>query len=112
MKVLTEGIAHVSFPGGGIFLPARSPYDRQLLAEHVVHRVRAKGQVQVLVDDRRWMVCLNRSASTAGCMGCGGGLQSACYSSAGGDLAYCVRCAFGSEVTADPLPRNLERSVG
>jgi hypothetical protein len=37
--VITKGIAHVSFPGGSMVLPARTPYDRQMLLEHIVDRV-------------------------------------------------------------------------
>ena len=41
---LGQGIAHVSFAGGGFFVPARSSYDRQLLADHALARVRVKRQ--------------------------------------------------------------------
>ena len=30
-----KGIAHVSFQGGGLIVPAQTPYERQLLFEHV-----------------------------------------------------------------------------
>jgi hypothetical protein len=53
---ITKGIAHVSFPGGSMVLPARNPYDRQMLLEYVVNRAHARERVQVLVDDLRWMV--------------------------------------------------------
>ncbi len=94
---MTRGIAHVSFVGGGIFLPARSPYDRQLLAEHVQSRVHAKGQVQVLIDDQRWMVHRRPSSGFAGCSHCGSSINSACYLGAGSGRPYCLTCAF-----ADP----------
>lgn len=53
MQALSKGIVHISFAGGGLFLPARSPYDRQMLVEHVTDRVRCKGHLQVLTDDER-----------------------------------------------------------
>lgn len=92
---MTRGIAHVSFVGGGIFLPARSPYDRQLLAEHVQSRVRAKGKVQVLVDDQRWMVHRGPGSGLICCSQCGGTVNSACYLGAGSGTPYCLACAFG-----------------
>lgn len=92
---LAKGIAHVSFAGGGVFVPARSPYDRQILVEHVADRVRAQGHVQVLVDDQRWLVRLSRGPSVDCCCSCGYSLDAACYSTAGGAAVYCVECAFG-----------------
>lgn len=91
---IAKGLAHVSFVGGGIFVPARNPYDRQMLIEHVVDRVRAKGNVQVLVDDQRWLVRLSRGPSVD-CYRCGYSLDAACYNTAGGAAVCCVGCAFG-----------------
>ncbi len=101
MRALAKGIAHVSFTGGGIVLPARSPYDRQVLIEHVTHRVHTQGRVQVLVDDGRWMVHAHRGAAI-GCARCGHVGDSVCYSDATGEVAYCVRCALGDR--HGPLP--------
>ncbi|MFI5365153.1 MAG: hypothetical protein ACHQ4J_05975 [Candidatus Binatia bacterium] len=100
MTGVGKGIAYVSFPGGGIFMPARSPYDRQMLIEHIADRVRSKGQVQVLIDNQRWMVHLNRGPSADCCEGCGYTRDPACYSPTIGDGAYCVKCAFGAYVDA------------
>jgi hypothetical protein len=94
MSVLSKAIAHVSFPGGGMFLPARSPYDRQMLVEHVTNRVRSKGRVQVLLDEQRWMVYLNRGPRTA-CSNCGRAADSACCRPADAGAAYCLGCALG-----------------
>lgn len=89
-----EGIAHVSFPGGGMFLPARSPYDRQILIEHIAARARANQPVQVLVDDLRWMVYVRSGRARAHCAACGCLLHSACYATALHDEGYCLACAF------------------
>ena len=94
MTGVAQGIAHVSFSGGGIFVPARTPYDRQMLIEHVVDRVRAKGQVQVLVDSQRWLVHLLRERSATKCWSCGIAPDSVCYPTAASDVVLCVRCAF------------------
>lgn len=92
---LAKGIAHVSFAGGGIFVQARNPYDRQMLLEHVADRVRANGHVQVLIDNQRWLVRLSRGLSVVCCSRCGYRLHSACYSNVAGATAYCMDCAFG-----------------
>jgi hydroxyethylthiazole kinase-like sugar kinase family protein len=93
---MTRGIAHVSFGGGGIVLPARSPYERQLLAEHVQSRVRANGEVQVVIDDQRWMVRRRPRSGLAECSQCGCAVNSACYLGAGTGTPYCLACAFGA----------------
>src|SRR5690242_6101556 len=95
MRILPKAIAHVSFPGGGIFLPARSPYDLQMLTEHIADRVRSKGHVQVLLDEQRWMVHLNRGPIRICCASCGDSADSTCYRAPDGDAAYCVPCALG-----------------
>ena len=80
-----------------MFLPARNPYDRQILAEHVGERVRAKGQVQVLMGDRRWIVGRTGEATAVRCALCGMGSATACYSRGCEDIRCCVACALGRE---------------
>ena len=109
---MTRGIAHVSFSGGGMFLPARNPYDRQLLTEHVLSRVRANGQVQVLIDNQRWMVHPHRGASRARCSRCGCATGSACYLASGTGTPYCVTCAFGDLPEQSRSEPVLERRMG
>jgi hypothetical protein len=110
MRGLSDGIAHLSFRGGGFFLPARSPYDRQLLVEYVSARVRADGEVQVLLGNQRWMVHAHRGTLAAPCSICGQAVDSACYSSSAGDAPHCVKCAFGyrtrrARLYGEPLRR-------
>ncbi len=109
MNAVARGMAHVSYAGGGIFLPVRSPYDRQMLVEHVGECVRAKGQVQVLLGHQRWLVHRNRGATF--CAGCG--CPAACACTAGPDtsVVYCVKCALGSESAERPQGAP-ERRVG
>lgn len=92
---IANGVAHVSFPGGGLFLPARTPYDREMLVEHVVERAQAKGRVQVLIDDRRWMVHLSRGDLAFRCARCGVFSDPACHCAAVGDDVFCAKCALG-----------------
>jgi hypothetical protein len=111
MMELASGIAHVSFLGGGIFLPARDPYDRQTLIEHVTQRLHAKGQVQVLVDNHRWMVQAGATYRTATCAACGQAVDAACFSNMSNGAAYCVHCALGGPTRAEQLDQEW-RQVG
>ena len=103
-----KGIAHLSFRGGGMLLPARSPYDRQLLTEHVVSRVRTDGRVQVLLDDRCWLVHLRRGPGAACCTACGHITESSCISRGCGN-SYCVKCAFSDQEVSVRLAQRIER---
>ncbi len=97
-SAIAKGIAHVSCPGGSIFLPARNLCDRQTLLEYIVDRARAKERVQVLVDDLRWMVHLRRDPVTRHCTACGCVLNCDCYSTAEHGEAHCLGCAFGDHL--------------
>jgi hypothetical protein len=112
MNAMAKGVAHISFAGGGIFLPARNPYDRQLLAEHIGARVRSKGQVQVLMGNQVWMVHRNRGPGAARCTRCGMAAATACYSRGGEEDCYCVACALGTEVEPVQVQCAPERRVG
>jgi hypothetical protein len=94
MTTLVKGVAHVSFVGGGTFLPARNPDDRQTLVEYVADRVRATGQVQVLVDGQRWLVEPHRP-SAGPCAACRNSLDCPCFAGADRGAACCLQCAFG-----------------
>ena len=71
------GIAHVSFAHGGTFLPARTPYDRQILTEYVAAFTRTKGEVQVLIDRQRWLISGTFDAPVS-CERCGFSTPQAC----------------------------------
>ena len=111
MSRLANGIAHVSFRGGGIFLPARNPYDRELLLEHVAARVRSSGEVQVLLDGERWQVHPHRRSAACTCAHCGDAVDAACYAAAGGP-ASCMRCALRDGMGPPLWQREPERSAG
>jgi len=99
MQNLPSGIAHISFAGGSTFVPARSPYDRELLVENVLDRVRVKGRVQVLVSNERWLVCRTRGGCQ--CAACGGGTDAPCYRTGAAESALCALCAFGDRRACD-----------
>src|SRR5262245_1584929 len=87
-----KGIAHITFTGGGFFVPAHNPYDREMLVEHITNSVRTKGQLSVRVDDLFWSVLPGNSSPASECDGCGSALQSLTCSAVDG-AAYCAKCA-------------------
>lgn len=96
MRILAPGVAHVSYLGGGMFMPVRTPYDRQLLMDHIRDRAHSKSRVQVLIDKRRWLVD-RFTAPTVHCSCCGERSNSACYDPLDDRSVYCIPCAFGSD---------------
>ena len=88
-----NGVADVRFAGGGIVLPAREPYDRELLVEHVAERVRRKGVVCVAVHGRTYSVHRIDDTVTAACTRCRRPLKGSCATTLG-DALQCLRCAF------------------
>jgi len=101
MYALAKGIAHVSFSGGGIVFPARTAYDRQVIAEQVAAHARKKGRVQLLLEGDRWLVHGQLPhTSPLRCTGCGRRVQPVCYRSGEGEAAYCLSCALGDELGA------------
>jgi len=86
------GVAHVSFAGGGVFLPDQKPQDRQHLLDYVTHLVSSKPKVQILLRRQRWLA---ESCSYCFCASCGRATNVSCREM--GDLdSYCVQCALGS----------------
>jgi hypothetical protein len=89
-----NGTAHVTFAGGGIVLPARESFDRELLAEHVAERVRRKGMVRVAIHGRTWSVRRIDDTVTTACTRCRRPLNRTCYATTPGNALHCLRCAF------------------
>jgi hypothetical protein len=54
-----KGIAHVSFQGGGLILPAHTPYDRELLFEHVEASAKQHGGVRLDWRHQHWTVSVS-----------------------------------------------------
>lgn len=108
MSTLANGIAHVSFPGGSVFLPARTPYDRETLVEYIDHTVHVNGRVQVLLADQRWLASLGRhDAAAADCAGCRRTLAVACYAASSASVTpYCPGCAFAADT--EPVLRDYD----
>lgn len=52
-------VAHISFEGGGTILPARTPYDHQLLMEHLEVSTRRHGAIRLELRHRQWSITVN-----------------------------------------------------
>ena len=86
-------VAHVSYPGGGIFLPDHGPNDRHTIMEYVERLVSSKHKVQILLDNQRWLV---QSGEHACCASCDLATKTACREANRDGAAYCLRCALSS----------------
>jgi hypothetical protein len=93
MYLIADGVAHVSFRGGALFLPVHSPDDRQALMEHVAARVRSEGCVQVLLGGTRWIVQALGGQSVP-CQYCGSMGPSLPRATADDGAPMCLACAF------------------
>ncbi len=62
-------VAHISFEGGGIVIPAHTPYERQLLNEHLEVSTKRYGRVQLEINRRHWTVSMNNGPGEA-CASC------------------------------------------
>lgn len=91
-------IVHVSFAGGGIFLPNEGPADRQYLVDYVTHLLHSKPQVQILRANQRWMA--EPCGHYCCCAGCGRASKAVCRESSRAKDAYCLRCALETEEAA------------
>ena len=85
-----HGIAHISFEGGGLILPAHTPYECQLLFEHVEASAKQHQHVELTAKGRQWKIGLP-SARRERCAGCLGSLHRRAFRTNGRSL--CVHCA-------------------
>ena len=51
-----KAVAMIALDGSGMILPAKTPYDRDLLFEHVSSLAKRYGQVHLTVTGGRWTV--------------------------------------------------------
>jgi hypothetical protein len=100
-------VAHVSYLGGGIFLPDHDPGDRRTIIEYVERLVSSKHKVQILLDNQRWLV---QSGEHACCAGCDLATKTACREADKGGEFYCLRCAL-SPARPEMRPRDTPRHL-
>ena len=65
-----KGIAHVSFQGGGLIVPAHTPYDCELLFEHVEAATKRHGDVRFDLNRQQWRISLHNGHGEV-CASCG-----------------------------------------
>jgi hypothetical protein len=51
-----KGVARISFQGGALFVPVKTPYDREVLFEHLDLYAKRHGTVRVELNSRNWTV--------------------------------------------------------
>ena len=90
---MSSSFAQVRSAAAGIVMPARDPYDRELLIEHVIERVRRVGPVSVAVHGRTWSVRCPDRCGTIACSRCRHPVKCAGATSPGEGLR-CLRCVF------------------
>ena len=64
-----KDVAHISFEGGGLIVPVHTPYERELLVEHVEASTKRLGSVQLEVNRRHWTISMNNGLGAV-CAAC------------------------------------------
>lgn len=85
-----KGVARISFQGGGLFLPVKTPYERKLFFEHIDLYARRHGQIRVELNRTQCSVSLNNEEKGY-CAACERLLDQLTY--AFQDRSLCGRCA-------------------
>jgi TPP-dependent indolepyruvate ferredoxin oxidoreductase alpha subunit len=93
---VAASVAHISFAGGGFIVAAHTPYERQLLVEHVLDRARTHQRVQVAVGRQTWLIERPDGQTRPRCDGCKRCINVATCRSRhdSASAVYCVACAL------------------
>ncbi|MFI5394698.1 MAG: hypothetical protein ACHQ9S_04125 [Candidatus Binatia bacterium] len=87
--------AHIVFAGGGLVLPARTPYELQILREYVLDRARHKEQMRINVGRKTWIVERASEDRPFACARCKRQqLTVAALRKPGNETTYCVACSL------------------
>jgi hypothetical protein len=84
------GVAHISFAGGGLIVPAQTPYERELLIEHIEASAKARGSIGLDLDGRQWTVS-SKDGRHEGCASCDRWPGDLTFRFEG--RTFCARCA-------------------
>jgi hypothetical protein len=60
VTIVTKGIARVSHSGGATLLPARSPYERELLLQYLTRAGRRYLALRLDLDGETWSLTFDR----------------------------------------------------
>ena len=94
MRESDSPIAHMTFSGGGMMLPASTPYEREVLREYLLDRALRTERVQLRARGKTWSVerCSPKQPRT--CSRCKRHLAAAALHAPGSTTDYCVPCAL------------------
>ncbi len=87
-------IAHIVFPDGGLIVPARTPYDRQLLQEHVLASVHHRQLLRINIGPDGWAVKRAKPRHPIVCGLCDRRITHAVCHEVGSPVPFCVACAL------------------
>ena len=85
-----KDVAHIWFDGGGLIMPAQTPYERQLLVEHLEVSTKQHGSVRLELNRRHWTISRNTRPDTV-CGSCSRSRDDLTYRFDGQTL--CGQCA-------------------
>lgn len=89
-----QGTAHISFAGGGLILPAATPYQRQLVFEHFEASAKQHEHVGLIAKGLHWSVSL-KAARHELCASCSRSLHDLAYRRNGQNFCnHCTRRAL------------------
>ena len=87
-----KGVARISFHGGALFVPAKTPYEREVLFEHLDLYAKRHGIVRVELNRHEWTVCRREGDKLLLCSDCSRRLDSLSYALGGRTLcAFCAK---------------------
>lgn len=86
--------AHIVFRDGGFIAPARTPYECQLLKEHVLASVHHKEQMRIDIGRQNWLVKRADIEHRIVCSFCDRPINAAVCHELGSPVAFCVACAL------------------
>lgn len=86
-----KGVARISFHGGALFLPVKTPYDREVLFEHLDLYAKRHGAVRVELNRREWTVTRSNGEAIPQCSLCSRRLDALSFALGGRTL--CALCA-------------------
>jgi hypothetical protein len=89
-----DGTARILHPQGELLLPACSPYDLELLLDHVHWYAWRYGGVRVELEDDEWLVTARSAEGAARCSSCRERLTDLLFTN-GSRQPLCQRCSLG-----------------
>src|SRR5262245_22850976 len=102
-----KGVARISFDGGVVFLPARTPYEQEMLFDHLEQAARRFGDVSVELDRQNWHIDFSSALPRETCTECGRTLDMLKYT-LGRDV-LCARCVRRAVPASCPSVIGRER---